>query len=265
MRELDGKESQAESRAMLRIDILTLFPSMFDGPMTESMMWKARHYGLLELRLYQIRDYASDRHRTVDDTPYGGGGGMVMRADVVTRAVESAMADAAPGTPVILTSPQGKVFTHDTAVRLAQLDRFAILCGHYEGIDDRVRALVVTEEISIGDYVLTGGELPAMVIVDAVTRQIPGVLGAEGGAARESHADGVLEAPQYTRPPDFRGLSVPRVLLDGDHGAVERWRREEGLRRTWRNRPDLLRRARLSDADRALLARFADDDARRKR
>jgi tRNA (guanine37-N1)-methyltransferase len=249
---------------MLRIDVLTLFPSMFDGPMTQSMLWKARDRALLDLRLHDIRDFTEDRHRTVDDLPYGGGGGMILRVDVTVKAVESVMADAAPGTPVLLMSPGGRTFDHQTAVALAGLERFAILCGHYEGIDDRVRELVVTDEISIGNYVLTGGELPAMVIIDAVVRHIPGVLGAEGGAERESHAQGILEGAHYTRPPEFRGLRVPQILLDGDHGKVAAWRHEDGLRRTWQQRPDLLRRAPLSDADKRLLAKFAREDARQR-
>ncbi len=250
---------------MLRIDIFTLFPSMFEGPMTESMLWKAKDRQLLDLRLHQIRDWATDRHHTVDDTPYGGGGGMVLKPTVVVDAVESVLADAPPEpkTPVLLMSPQGQLFSHSMATWLAKQPRFGIVCGHYEGIDDRVRELVITHEVSIGDYVLTGGELPAMVIVDAVIRHIPGVLGAEGGADRESHADGILEGPQYTRPAEFRGLSVPKVLLDGHHGDIERWRREEGLRRTWRHRPDLLKKAQLTDAEKYLLAKFAEEDARR--
>ncbi len=249
---------------MLRIDIFTLFPSMFEGPMTESMLWKAKDRHLLDLRLHQIRDWATDRHHTVDDTPYGGGGGMVLKPTVVVSAVEAVMADAPaePKTPVLLMSPQGELFSHSMATWLAQQPRFGIVCGHYEGIDDRVRELVITHEVSIGDYVLTGGELPAMVIVDAVIRHIPGVLGAEGGADRESHADGILEGPQYTRPPEFRGLSVPKVLLDGHHAEIERWRREEGLRRTWLHRPDLLKKAALTDEEKYLLAKFAEEDAR---
>ncbi|MBE2266936.1 MAG: tRNA (guanosine(37)-N1)-methyltransferase TrmD [Anaerolinea sp.] len=249
----------------MQIDILTLFPSMFEGPMTESMLWKARDRGLLDLRLHQIRDWATTRHKIVDDLPYGGGGGMVLKPDILVPAVESVL-DAAPsGTPVLLMSPQGQVFNHNMATWLAQQPRFVMICGHYEGIDDRVRQLVVTHEVSIGDYVLTGGELPAMVIVDAVIRHIPGVLGAEGGAERESHADGVLEGPQYTRPPVYRGVSVPQVLLDGNHGEIERWRRVEGLRRTWQQRPDLLRTAPLSEDEKYLLARFAEEDAKRRR
>jgi tRNA (guanine37-N1)-methyltransferase len=246
----------------MRIDILTLFPSMFDGPMTESMLWKARDRKLLDLRLHQMRDYTLDKHNKVDDTPYGGGGGMLLRADVVVRAVEAVQAMDAPA-PVILMSPGGRRFSHAIAVELAALERFILVCGHYEGIDERARQLVITDEISIGDYVLTGGELPAMVIVDAVVRHIPGVLGAEGGAERESHADGILEGAHYTRPVEFRGLAVPQPLQEGNHAAIERWRHEDGLWRTWRYRPDLLLTAKLSEEDRYLLAKFAEEDARR--
>lgn len=248
----------------MRIDILTLFPGMFEGPMTESMLWKARDRGLLDLRLHDIRDASTDKHRAVDDTPYGGGGGMVLKPDVVVTAVENVLRDAPPETPVLLMTPQGRLFSHDIAVALAQVQQIVILCGHYEGIDERVVELVVTDEISIGDYVLTGGELAAMVIIDAVVRHLPGVLGAEGAAARDSHADGVLEAPQYTRPPAFRGLTVPQVLQQGHHEAILNWQREEGLRRTWRRRPDLLRSARLSEDEKYLLGRFADEDARKR-
>ena len=248
----------------MRIDILTLFPGMFEGPMTESMLWKARDRELLDLRLHDIRDYSTTKHRAVDDTPYGGGGGMVMKPDVVTAAVEDILKDAPSNTPVILMTPQGRLFSHEIAVSLARQEQIIMLCGHYEGIDERVNELVVTDEISIGDYVLTGGELAAMVVVDAVARHIPGVLGAEGGADRDSHADGILEGPQYTRPPVFRGLSVPQVLQEGNHDSIVRWRREQGLRRTWQRRPDLLLKAKLTEEDRYLLAKFADEEAGRK-
>jgi tRNA (guanine37-N1)-methyltransferase len=244
----------------MRIDVLTLFPGMFQGPMNESMMWKAQDRGLLDLRLHDIRDYAMNKHRSVDDTPYGGGGGMVMRADVVAHAIEMTIQDA-PDTPVILMSPQGRLFSHDVAVELASHKRLTILCGHYEGIDERIRDLAVTDEISIGDYVLTGGELAAMVVIDAVMRHIPGLLGAEGAEQRDSHADGLLEGPHYTRPATFRGLDVPDILQNGNHGEIEQWRHEQSLRRTWRNRPDLLMRADLSEADQYLLATFALEDA----
>ncbi len=245
----------------MRIDVLTLFPAMFQGPMTESMLWKARDRGLLDLHLHDIRDFTTDKHHTADDIPYGGGGGMIMKPEPLTSAVESVLGTAPSGTPVLLMSPTGRVFSHDMAKSLAAHEHIIMICGRYEGIDDRVRELLVTDEISIGDYVLTGGELPAMVIIDAVIRHIPGVLGAEGGADQESHADGILEAPHYTRPPIFRGLSVPDVLQEGDHARIAAWRREEGLRRTWHNRPDLLFKASLTEDEKYLLATFADEDA----
>lgn len=246
----------------MRIDVLTLFPAMFQGPMTESMLWKAQDRQLLDLRLHNIRDFTTDKHNTADDIPYGGGGGMIMKAEPIVSAVESCLQDAPPQTPVILMTPQGRVFSHRIAKELAAHPQLIFVCGRYEGIDDRVRQLVVTDEISIGDYVLTGGELPAMVIIDAVIRHIPGVLGACWGADEDSHADGVLEGPHFTRPPVFRGLSVPTILQDGDHEKVSAWRRQQGLRRTWQQRPDLLLKAELTEDERYLLATFADEDAR---
>jgi tRNA (guanine37-N1)-methyltransferase len=222
------------------------------APMNESMMWKAQDRGILQFHTHDIRAYSTSAYRQVDDTPYGGGGGMVMKADVVVRAVEDVRGESA--CPVIMMSPQGRVFNHAIAVELSQLDRFILLCGHYEGFDERVRDLVVTDEISIGDYVLTGGELAAMVVIDAAVRQLPGVLGAEGGAERESHADGLLEGPHYTRPLDFRGLTVPEVLRNGNHAEIVRWRREQSLRRTWKHRRDLLLTAPLTDEDKYMLA-----------
>jgi tRNA (guanine37-N1)-methyltransferase len=246
---------------MLRIDVLTLFPGMFNGPMTESMMWKARDRGLLDLRLHDIRAWSTDRHRTVDDTPYGGGGGMVLRPDVVVDAIRAVTADMA-NSPVILMSPQGRLFSHAVAVELARHPRLTLVCGHYEGVDERAIQLAITDQISIGDYVLTGGELAAMVVIDAVVRHVPGVLGAEGAQNRDSHADGLLEGPQYTRPQVYQGLEVPRPLQEGKHAEIARWRRQEALRRTWRYRPDLLMTAPLSDDDRSFLASLALDDAR---
>lgn len=248
----------------MRIDVLTLFPAMFQGPMTESMLWKARDRGLLDLRLHDIRDYTTDKHHTADDIPYGGGGGMIMKAAPVVSAVESLLHDAPPGTPVILMTPQGRVFSHQIAKELAGYEHLVFVCGRYEGMDDRVRQLVITDEISIGDYVLTGGELPAMVMIDALVRHIPGVLGACWAADEDSHADGTLEGPHYTRPPVFRGLEVPQVLQQGDHGKIHQWRREQGLRRTWQNRPDLLFHARLTEDEKYLLAQFADEMSRGK-
>jgi tRNA (guanine37-N1)-methyltransferase len=234
---------------------------MFEGPMTESMLWKARNRGLLDLRLHDIRDFTTDKHRTADDIPYGGGGGMIMKAEPVISGIESVLSDAPPGTPVILMTPQGRVFSHDIAKELAAYEQIVMVCGRYEGVDDRVRQLVVTDEISIGDYVLTGGELPAMVIIDAVVRHIPGVLGAVGAADEDSHADGILEGPHFTRPPVFRGLTVPKVLQEGDYAKLMAWRHVQGLRRTWHNRPDLLLKAQLSEDDKYLLATFANEDA----
>lgn len=246
----------------MRIDVLTLFPEMFEGPMTTSMMWKARDRGLLDLHLHNIRDHTTGKHRTADDVPYGGGGGMLMKVDVLAAAVESVKTE--PDTPVIFMSPQGRLLSHQVAAELAQYERLIILCGHYEGIDERALELLVTDEISIGDYVLTGGELAAMVVIDALTRHIPGVLGAEGAHERDSHADGLLEGPHYTRPVEFRGLEVPQVLQQGNHHEIEAWRREQALRRTWRNRPDLLLKADLSEQDQYLLAKLADEDTIRR-
>ncbi|MGB7341110.1 MAG: tRNA (guanosine(37)-N1)-methyltransferase TrmD [Phototrophicaceae bacterium] len=242
----------------MQIDVLTLFPDMFT-PINESMMWKAQDRGILDFHTHDIRDYSGNKHRKVDDTPYGGGGGMLLKVDVITRAVEAVRGD--DDCPVILMSPQGKRFNHQQAVDLSTLPRMILLCGHYEGFDERVRDLVVTDEISIGDYVLTGGELAAMVIIDAVVRQIPGVLGADDGADRDSHANGLLEGAHYTRPAEFRGLGVPDILKSGNHGAVDQWRREQAIRRTWHNRPDLLKTADLTEDERYFLATLALESA----
>ncbi len=247
----------------MRIDILTLFPAMFAGPLTESILKRAQEKGLLSIHLHNIRDYTTDRHRTTDDTPYGGGGGMVMMVEPLVKAVED-VRGADQHVPVILLTPQGRVFTQRVACELAAHDRLILICGRYEGVDERVRQLVVTDEISIGDYVLTGGELAAMVVVDAVARLIPGVLGARWAAEEDSHAMGLLEYPHYTRPPVFRGLVVPEVLLSGDHQAVERWRRREAIRRTWERRPDLLLIAPLSEEERWFLGELAEDEALRR-
>ena len=238
----------------MKIEVLTLFPEMFSAVMSESMMWKAREHGLLDFSVHDIRDYSENKHRKVDDTPYGGGGGMILKADVLLRAIEALRQDA--DMPVILLSPQGRLLTHDVAVELSQQPHLILVCGHYEGVDERVRELAISDEISIGDYVLTGGELPALVLIDAVVRLIPGVLGAEGAQHRDSHADGLLEGPHYTRPPEVRGLTVPEVLTSGHHAEVDRWRRRQALKRTWLRRPDLLARAELSEEDRLYLAQL---------
>lgn len=246
----------------MRVDVLTLFPEMFNSPMSSSMMWKARDRHLLDFHVHDIRDYTTDKHRSADDTPYGGGGGMIMKVDVLARAVEAVK--TTPDIPVIYLSPQGRLLSHQVAAELAQHDHLILLCGHYEGIDERTNVLLVTDMISIGDYVLTGGELAAMVLIDAVTRHIPGLLGSEGAHERDSHADGLLEGSHYTRPQVFRGLAVPDVLQGGNHHEIESWRREQALRRTWTNRPDLLLQAILSEEDQYTLAKFAEEDARNR-
>ena len=240
----------------MKFDILTLFPEMFEGPFTESIIKRAREAELIDIRLHNIRDYATDKHRVTDDTPFGGGGGMVMKTEPLMAAIEAVHND---NSPVILMSPQGRVFTQRIAEELVQHERLILICGRYEGIDERVLQLAVTDEISIGDYVLTGGELPAMILVDAISRLIPGVLGAEHGAAQDSHSTGLLEHPHYTRPAEFRGISVPAVLLEGNHAKIDKWRRRESIRRTWQRRPDLLQSARLSEDDRWFLMELAEE------
>jgi len=220
----------------MRIDILTLFPEMFAGPLSESMIKRARERGLVNLRLHDIRDFAHDRHRTADDRPFGGGPGMVLKPEPIFECFETVVPE---GTPLIYMTPQGRPFTQAKAVELAGRGSFALLCGHYEGVDERVREALVAEEISIGDYVLTGGELPAMVLVDAVVRLVPGVLGDEESARQESFSQKILDCPHYTRPESFRGRRVPEVLLSGNHGEIARWRREQAEKRTRERRPDL--------------------------
>src|SRR5579884_2593692 len=227
---------------MVHFDIFTLFPDMFQGPFSESILKRAQERGLLNIALHNIRDATTDKHHIVDDYPYGGGVGMVMKPEPIFAAVESVYQSG----PIILLTPQGRIFNQQIARELAQEPRLTLLCGHYEGIDERVREHLVTDEISIGDYVLTGGELGAMVIVDAVSRLIPGVLGGEESTLDESHSAGLLEYPQYTRPPEFRGWRVPDVLLSGNHGEIARWRRKEALRRTKERRPDLFAKLDLS-------------------
>jgi tRNA (guanine37-N1)-methyltransferase len=220
----------------MRIDILTLFPGMFRGPFAESIVNRAQDRGVVSIELTDIRGFATDRHRTVDDTPYGGGPGMVMKAPVVADAIEAVRSDISR---VILLSPQGRVLTQAVALELSRLPHLVLVCGHYEGVDERVRQLLVDDEISIGDYVLTGGELPAMVLVDSVVRLIPGALGDDTSSTDESHSEGLLEYPHYTRPPDFRGLDVPPVLLSGNHAHITQWRRYQSLLTTQARRPDL--------------------------
>jgi tRNA (guanine37-N1)-methyltransferase len=236
----------------MKFDILTLFPGMFAGPLTESIIKRAADNGLISIGLHNIRDYATDRHRTTDDAPYGGGAGMVMKVEPLAACLD-AVRTVNPGGRVILTTPRGRTFTQAVAHELATCEGLIVICGRYEGIDERVKELYVDDEISIGDYVLTGGELAAMVLIDGVARLVPGVLGSAESALEESFADGLLEYPQYTRPPEFGGLPVPAVLLSGNHAEIARWRRHQALLRTLRSRPDLLASAVLNREDSAFL------------
>ena len=238
----------------MQFEVFTLLPEVFPPYLESSILQRARQRGLIEVRVHNIRDYTKDRHHTTDDTPYGGGGGMVMKPEPVFEAVESVLgissvhAQPTPF-PIILLTPQGRVFTQRVAEEFSRYERVALLCGRYEGVDERIREHLVTDEISIGDYVLTGGELPALLVIDAVSRLLPGVLGDPTGAEDDSHSMGLLEYPHYTRPPEFRGWKVPEVLLSGDHAKIEAWRREQALQRTLKKRPDMLEKAELSEKD----------------
>ena len=243
----------------MKFDIVTIFPGMVKGPLAEGIVGRAIERKLLDVKVHDLREFTTDRHRVVDDMPFGGGPGMVMKPEPLFRAVERLTAERGRPGAIVLTSPDGPVFTHETAERLRDLGHVAILCGRYEGVDERVRAHLATEEISIGDYVLSGGELPALVIVDAVARLVPGVVGDEQSVARDSFATGLLDFPQYTRPAEFSGMSVPPVLLSGHHAEIERWRRREALRRTLARRPELLEDAALTVEDRTFL-----DETKRK-
>jgi tRNA (guanine37-N1)-methyltransferase len=237
----------------VKIDIVTIFPRMVAGPLAEGIVGRAIERGVLDLKVHDLREHTTDRHRVVDDMPFGGGPGMVLKPEPLFAAVEHIR--TARGTPaaVILTSPDGGRFTHADAVRLSGFGHIAVLCGRYEGVDERVRTHLATETLSIGDYVLSGGELPALVIVDAVARMVSGVVGDGQSVARDSFARGLLDYPQYTRPADYRGMGVPPVLLSGHHRDIERWRRREALVRTLERRPDLLANVSLDPEDEALL------------
>ena len=232
----------------MRFDVFTLFPEVLETYLNTSMMQRARERALLEVNLHNIRDWTTDKHHVTDDTPYGGGGGMVMKPEPIFAAVEGVLGSP-PICPVILLTPQGERLTQEKAQDLMRHSHFALLAGRYEGVDERVRQHLVTEEISIGDYVLTGGELPALVLMDVLARLIPGVLGDPMAAQKDSHATGLLEHPHYTRPAEFRGWKVPEILLSGHHARIKRWRREQSLLRTWERRPEMLEEAQLSDAD----------------
>ena len=256
----------------MQFEVFTLLPEVFPPYLESSILQRARQRGLIDVRVHNIRDYTHDRHHTTDDTPYGGGGGMVMKPEPVFEALESVLgfrappqptpvADAHQGIPIILLTPQGRVFTQRIAEELAGHERIALVCGRYEGVDERIREHLVTDEISIGDYVLTGGELPALILIDAVSRLIPGVLGDPTGAEDDSHSMGLLEYPHYTRPPEFRGWQVPEVLLSGDHGRIEKWRREQSLIRTFKRRPDILEKAELNEEDKKIVEHLKSENS----
>jgi tRNA (guanine37-N1)-methyltransferase len=240
----------------MRIDVFSIFPGYFDGALDASLLGRARAAGLLDVRVHDPRDHASDVHHAVDDTPYGGGAGMVMMPEPLFASVEA----NDPPRPLLLLSAGGRRFDQTLARELAASPGFSLLCGRYEGVDQRVADLLCDDELSVGDYVLAGGEAAALVVIDAVARLVPGVMGNEGSGAEESFADGLLEYPQYTRPAEFRGHAVPEVLRSGDHARVARWRRAQVLRRTMERRPDLLGDGALSDADRAVLREFPPEE-----
>jgi tRNA (guanine37-N1)-methyltransferase len=234
----------------VRIDIFTLFPQMFDSPLGSGILKRAVDQGLLEFEVHNIRDYTHDKHHTTDDYPYGGGAGMVFKPEPVFEAVETVRGqitgDDPAGIPVILLTPQGRLFSQDVALELSRRPHLMLICGHYEGVDERIAEHLATDAVSIGDYVLSGGELAAMVVADAVARLIPGVLGSAMSPLDESHTTGLLEYPHYTRPPEFRGWTVPDVLLSGNHGEISKWRRKQAIVRTFKRRPDMLENVELS-------------------
>lgn len=238
----------------MRIDILTLFPEMFSGPISESLLKRAQEKGLLSINIINLRDFTSDKHKTADDTPYGGGPGMVMKAEPIFKAVKSCKISSA--SRVILMCPTGEKLNQTKAKELSASEHLIIVCGHYEGVDERVRQNLVTDEISIGDYVLTGGELPAMVLVDCLSRLIPGVVKEEESVIQDSFYEGLLDYPSYTKPEEFEGARIPEILKTGHHEEIERWRRREALKCTFFRRPDLLAEANLSAEDRKMIQDF---------
>ncbi|OMF37396.1 tRNA (guanosine(37)-N1)-methyltransferase TrmD [Paenibacillus sp. FSL H8-0548] len=238
----------------MKIDVLTLFPEMFDGVFQASILGKANEKGIVSLQAINFRAYSGNKHNTVDDYPYGGGGGMVLKPEPVFAAVEDLKLDETIKPRVVLLCPQGQQFTQKKAEELSKEKHLVLICGHYEGYDERIREHLVTDELSIGDYVLTGGEIPAMVLIDSVVRLLPGVLGNETSAVTDSYSTGLLEHPHYTRPAEFRGWEVPDVLISGHHANIEVWRRQQSLLRTLERRPDLLKSAEMSDKERKWLA-----------
>src|SRR5262245_15447741 len=234
----------------MKFDVVTIFPRMFDAPLAEGVVARGIHAGLVDVAVHDLRDFTTDRHRVVDDVPYGGGPGMVLKPEPLFKAVDHIRETRGNPAAVVLTSPQGRPLTQAAAARLARLQHIVVLCGRYEGVDDRVRQHVATEEVSIGDYVLSGGELAAMVIIDVVSRLVPGVVGDERSVSEDSFSRGMLDHPHYTRPAEYRGWTVPEVLLSGHHADIERWRRREALRRTLERRPEILSEAALDETER---------------
>jgi tRNA (guanine37-N1)-methyltransferase len=245
----------------MRIDVLTLFPETFDGPLQASILGRALREGVAEVHLHNIRDYATDKHSVVDDYAYGGGPGMVMKPEPLAASIESVRALTQPPGRVILLTPQGRLLNQQVVDELVQEERLILLCGHYEGVDERIREHLVDDELSIGDYVLSGGEYAALVVIDAVVRRLPGTLGGADSLLEESHTDGLLEYPQYTRPAEFRGWQVPDILLSGHHGEIARWRRNQRVIRTAKRRPDLLNKACLTDAEQRLADATREDES----
>ena len=246
----------------MRIDVVTIFPRMVEAPISEGIVRRAQDKELVRIQVHDLRDHTDDRHRSVDDAPFGGGPGMVMKAEPFFRAAEAILPSAAAvSRAVVLLSPRGRPFDQATAARYASLDHLVLLCGRYEGIDERVREGIATEELSLGDFVLTGGEVAALAVIEATVRLLPGALGDEDSAVSESFSDGIFDHPHYTRPAVVRGLAVPEALLSGDHDRIRRWRKKEALRATRRQRPDLLRGASLSREDRVLLSEIEDEEA----
>lgn len=237
----------------MKADVVTIFPQMFEKPLAEGLLGRATNSGLLDVRVHDLRDFCDDRHRVVDDVPYGGGPGMVFKPEPLFRAVDWIETHRGEPSAVILTSPQGRRFSHAEAERLSRLSHIVILCGRYEGIDERVKDRIATDEVSIGDYVLSGGELASMVLLDAVTRLLPGAVGDERSVGADSFVRGLLDCPHYTRPAVFRGFEVPEVLMSGHHGEIRRWRKHAAVRRTLERRPDLLPNAVLDDEEREIL------------
>ena len=244
----------------LAIDVVTIFPRMIEGPVSDGIVGRAREAGLVTIEAHDLREHADDRHRTTDDAPFGGGPGMVMKAEPFLRAVDAVAAAPGERRVIALLSPRGVPFRQETAARYAALDRLVLLCGRYEGIDERVREALRAEEVSVGDFVLTGGEVAALAVIEATVRLLPGALGDEGSAAADSFSDGILDHPHYTRPAEVRGRAVPEALLSGDHGRIRRWRRKEALRATRERRPDLLDKAALSAEDARLLAEIESEE-----